>query len=97
MSRRNLRGREYFAHLEIAYAHKLSRIACTFCPNVAVDVLGHSNHHSKRLVIGFGEATESPILEEIQSVIHSHPHVPGVVFKHGGDLIPRKTVAPANG
>ena len=35
----------------------------------------------KRLVIGFGEAAEAPILEQIQSVIHSDPQVSGAVFK----------------
>ena len=93
MSRRNLRRGKFFTHLEIADAHKLSRFACALCPDIPVDVLGHSNHHSKRLVIRFGEATESPILEQIQSVIHSHPQVAGAVFQHGGDLITRKTIA----
>ena len=97
MSRRNLRRGEFFAYLEIAYAHKLARLACTFCPNIAVDVLGHSDNHSKRLVIGFRQATEPPIFEQIQPVIYSHPHVSGVVFNHRGDLIARKTVLLANG
>ena len=92
-ARRDLRSRELFTHLEIADAHKLSRIACTLCPNIPVDVLGNPNHHSKRLVIRFGQATESPILEQIQPVIYSHPQVPGTVFQHGGDLITGKTIA----
>ena len=95
-SRRNLRGREHVAHLEIAYAHELSRSAACR-PDISVDILGQSNHHSERLVVWFRQTTESPIFEEIQSVVYSHPHVAGAVFQHGGDLVPRKTVAPADG
>ena len=48
-------------------------------------------------MVWFRQATESPILEEIQSVVHSHPQVAGAVFQHRGDLVPRKTIAPADG
>ena len=96
-ARRNLRRRELFTHLEIADTHKLSRITGALCPNIAVNVLCHSNHQPKRLVIRFGQAAEPPILEQIESVIHSHPQVSGAVFQHGGDLITRKTIPGANG
>jgi hypothetical protein len=82
MSRRDLRIIEDFPHLEIAYAHKLSRFACAFCPNIPVDVLGYPHHHSERLVIRFRDPTKSAIYEEVQSVIYSHPQVAGVVFQH---------------
>ena len=65
MATRNFRGRESFADLKIAYAHQLARFACAFRPNIAVDVLGHSHHHSKWLVIGFRDAAELAILEQI--------------------------------
>ena len=94
-SRRNLRGREHVAHLEIAYAHELSRpAACR--PDISVDILGQSNHHAERLVVWVRQTTESPIFEEIESVVYSHPQVAGAVFQHGGDLVPRKTIAPAD-
>ena len=81
-----------FADLEIADANELSRICLAFCPNIPVGVLGDPDYQSKGLTIGFGQATESPILEKIQSVIHSHPHVAGAIFQQGSDLIARKTI-----
>ena len=71
--RRNLRRRKHFTHLEIADANKLLRFASTLCPDIPVDVLDQPNHHPKRLMIRFGEATELPVLEQIQPVVHSHP------------------------
>ena len=47
------------------------------------------------LMVGVREAAESPIFEQIQSVIHSHPQIPGVVFEHSGDLITREDHWPA--
>ena len=88
--------RELFPDLEIADAHQLSRITVTRRPNIAIDVLRHSNHQSKRLVIWFGETAEAPSLNMIQAVIHSHPQVSGAVFEHGSDLMTRKTIPGAN-
>jgi hypothetical protein len=91
-----LGGSEHIAHLEIAYPHELSwSAACG--PDISVDILSESNHHSERLVVWFRQATEPPILEEIQAVVYAHPHVAGAVFEHGGDLVPRQTIAPADG
>ena len=95
-SRRNLRVRKHVAHLEIAYSHELPWSAAC-CPDISVDILGQSNHHSERLVVWFRQATESSIFEEIESVVYAHPHVAGAVFQHGGDLVPRQTIAPAEG
>src|SRR5271167_2549763 len=71
--RRKLRRRKHFTYLEIADAHKLLRFASTLCPDIPIDVLDQPNHHTKRLLIRFREATESPILEQIQIVVHSYP------------------------
>ena len=79
--RRNLRRREHLTHLEIADANKFLGFASTLCPDIPLDVLDHPNHHTKWLMIRFGEASELPILEQIQTVVHSHPHVAGSVFQ----------------
>ena len=47
-------------------------------------------------MIWLGQAAEAPILEQIQSVIHSHPHVAGAVYQHGGDLTTRQTISGMN-
>ena len=47
-----------FTHLEIANANKLSRFAFARRPNIAVRVLRQSHHHSKRLMVRFGDAPE---------------------------------------
>src|SRR5271166_6263041 len=81
MSRRNLRSRELFSHFKIADAHQFSAIAYAFCPNIAVDILGHCNDQSKRLVIWSGDWAEAPVVEQIKSIVHSHPQVPSSVFE----------------
>ena len=76
-------ARNTLAHPEIAYADKLSRTACTFRPNIPVDVLGHSNHHSKRLDdCGLGRRRNRPSLKRYSPSSTPTQRLPGAVFQH---------------
>ena len=79
------------------YAQVFADCLQALCPNIPIYVLSYSNHHSQAAGDSVREPTEVPILEQIQSVIHPHPHIAGVVFQQGCDLMARKTIPCANG
>src|SRR5271155_2092668 len=81
VSRRNRRLGEVLAHLEISDADESSLRTFALRPNIAVSILGNTEHQTQWVMVGPRNTPEAAIFVDKEPVVNANPDVALMVFE----------------